>query len=238
MAAWPGLGELQLGRWVVRHGGGHTRRCNAIAVLAPEADPAPLLAEGEAFLLANGVPPLLRVVDYAGVDPGVFDAAGYGPAFDTTVTLACPLDSASFTTEGVEILVGAPGEEWLDAKDRLNGDSAADQAARRPLLERIGLPIAYGGVRGPDGAYASVAYMALDGKVASLNMVVTDPALLGRRLAEQGCGALAAWAKAEGARIACLQTMEENTPARRLYARLGYGEPVYRYAYRAKASSG
>jgi len=241
MAAWPGLGEKRLGGWIVRHGAGHTRRCNSISVLTDEPDAAALLAAGEAYLADHGQPPIVRITDYAGAPVATFDAAGYGEPFDTTITLTTPLDRP-LPDWTAEVSEAAPTREWLEAKDRLNGETAADDAARREILARIVLPIAYGALRGEDGAYASLAYMALDGDIASLNMVVTDPAQLGRRHAEQVCGALMAWAKAAGARIACLQCKEDNAPARRLYARLGFGEPRYRYSYRtkdpARASSG
>jgi GNAT superfamily N-acetyltransferase len=237
MAAWPGLGEIRLGGWVARHGAGHTRRCNSISVLTAEPRGAELLAAGEAYLAEHGAAATVRIADYAGAPRDLFEEAGYGAPFDTTVTLVSPLDRPLPAWQA-EIAEGPPGVAWLDAKDRLNGESEADNAARRAILARITVPVAYGGVRGDDGAYASLAYMALDGDVASLNMVVTDPAQLGRRLAEQVCGALMAWARTRGARTACLQCKEDNLPARRLYARLGFGEPLYRYSYRVKDPAG
>ncbi len=235
MNSWPGLGRLELGRWVARHGAGLTKRINSVSVLGPpDGDGAAQLAAGEAFLAGHGQPPMARVVSFAGDEAkAALDAAGYGAPFDPTVTLWRPLVTAPDMPEGVEIIVGAPSAEWLAAKDRLNEDTHDDPAARRAILACIVPPVAYGAVRGEDGQIAAVAYMALHGEIASLNMVFTDPALRGRRLSERVCQGLLAWAHAAGARQACLQVVEANLPARRLYARMGYSEPLYSYHYRA-----
>jgi ribosomal protein S18 acetylase RimI-like enzyme len=61
--------------------------------------------------------------------------------------------------------------------------------------------------------------------------VVTDPTRQRRGYARRIIGSLAGWAADQGARGACLEVEAANTPARALYAALGF-EELYRYHYR------
>lgn len=241
MAAWPGLRVVEIDGWRQRFGDGHTKRANSVTLLTNGgADPAGRLARCEALYAREGLAPCVRLSDGADAETlKALDAAGYGPAFDATVTLRRDLDGPDAAgpedLDGVDLSLGPPGETWLAAKDRINGDSAADAAARRRILPKIAVPVAYVAVPGPDGEIAAVAYGAVHQDLVSLNMVAADPARRGRRLAERACRALMAWARLhQGARQACLQVVEENTPARRLYSRMGFSEPLYRYHYRQK----
>lgn len=239
MSAWPGLRAVPLGGWLLRFGDGHTKRANCLTLLRAEGgDPAARLAQSEALFADAVMTPCVRFSDFADAPTlQALDDAGYAEPFDTTVTLWRPLEASDDLPVGAEIIAGAPSAEWLDDKDRINADLPADAAARRKILAAIAVPVAYAGVRGPDGRYGAVAYVAVDSGIASLNMVATDPVLRGRRMAELACAGLLAWARDKaGAREACLQVVEANDPARRLYARMGFGDPLYRYQYRLKAA--
>ena len=232
MNAWPGLKTVLDDRWVVRLGEGYTKRANSISMLAAGEDIAERLARCSALFAPEGVAPCARVVDFAAASEAALDAAGFGAPFDKTVTLWRAMDPPPPADPRVELFLGRPTAEWLTAKDRLNAENDAECASRRKILAAIAVPIAYGGVRGPDGQYAALAYVALHAGLASLNMVVTDPAQRGQRLSQAVCETLLAWAHGQGMRAACLQTLEANTPARALYARMGFSGPLYAYHYR------
>lgn len=237
MNAWPGLKCVLDGAWVVRLGEGYTRRANSISMLAAGEDIDERLARCGALFAPEGVTPCARVVDFAsGVEPHL-DRAGFGAAFDRTVTLWRALDDPPPADPRVEISPGPASREWMTAKDRLNGEAPAEAASRRRIQAVIATPVAHGAVRGPDGRYAAVAFVALHAGLASLNMVVTDPALRGQRLSQAVCQALMAWAHGQGARQACLQTLEANAPARALYARMGFSDPLYGYHYRVREAA-
>ena len=237
MAAWPGLDCLTLDGWHLRFGEGHTKRANSATLLRNGGvDPAIRLAKCDQWFAARHLTPCVRLSDFADdATAGALERAGYGPRFDTTVTLWRPLVDAEKPVPTVEITTGSPNLDWLNAKDRISQDSHADTVARRNILAAIKIPTAYGALRGPDGTIASLAYVGVHERIASLNMVATDPLMRGLHMAEIVCATLLAWAKNEaGAVEACLQAVEANVPARRLYARMGFGSPVYRYHYRLK----
>ena len=237
MAAWPGLRIESLDGWRLRFGDGHTKRANSVTLLANGgADPGLRLERCEALFARAGLPPCVRMSDHADAATlTALDSAGYGTDFDATVTLWRSLADDSGGGAAADLTFGSPGESWLAAKDRINGDSAADAAARRKILARIAIPVAFAAVRGPGGDIGAVAYGAVMDGTLSLNMVATDPALRGRRLSETACRALMAWARRNHDAVsACLQVVEANAPARRLYERMGFSAPLYRYHYRLK----
>jgi GNAT superfamily N-acetyltransferase len=232
MAAWPGLKTIMDGPWAVRFGCGYTGRANSINIFHAADDGEARLTRCAALLAAQDVPVLVRLGSFveAEVTP-LLDAAGYAPPHEAVVTLWRPLPAAA-PDPRVEIIAGAPSEEWQDAKDRLSGESHETGQARRRLISAITIPTAFAGLRSEDGTYVAVAYVAIHDNCASLNMVVTDPAQRGQRLSEAVCQSLLAWAAGQGATEACLQAKEDNAPALKLYARMGFSQPLYRYHYR------
>ena len=82
-----------------------------------------------------------------------------------------------------------------------------------------------------DGQVVSIAYgVILDGCLV-LEAVATDPECRGRGHARKMLRSLMARARDEGAREAALQVVAENAPALALYAKLGFTEDLYGYAY-------
>ena len=238
--AWPAPSQILLDGWVLRFAGGHTKRANSVNPVRPGArsDLREKVRACDALFTANGIEPCFRLPPFAeaGVEAAL-DAEGYGPAEDVTRVVYRRLEAPPSAWEA-ELIEGPPTDEWLDAKDRLQGDSAADAVGRRRILAGAVLPGAFAGVRGPDGRLASLAYGAVNDGMLVLNMVITDPAQRGKRLAERTCGALLAWGHARGgATGACLQVVAANDAGAALYERLGFSTELYRYHYRRKAAA-
>lgn len=238
--AWPAPSQLLLDGWVLRFAGGHTKRANSVNPVRPGAnrDLRGKVRACDALFVANGIEPCFRLPPFAeaGVEAAL-DAEGYGPAEDVTRVVYRPLDAPPGAWDA-ELVEGPPTEEWLHAKDRLQGDSPADAAGRRRILAGAVLPGAFAAVRGSDGRLASLAYGAVNDGMLVLNMVVTDPEQRGQRLAERTCGALLAWGQAKaGATGACLQVVAANDAGNALYGRLGFATELYRYHYRRKSAA-
>ncbi len=238
--AWPAPSQLLLDGWVLRFAGGHTKRANSVNPVRAglRRDLRDKVRACDALFLANGIEPCFRLPPFAeaGVEAAL-DAEGYGPTEDETRVIWRPLEASPGAWDA-ELSEGPPTDEWLKAKDRLQGDSPADAAGRRRILAGAVLPGAFAGVRGPGGQLASLAYGAVNDGLLVLNMVVTDPALRGQRLAERTCGALLAWGQERaGAVGACLQVVAANDAGNALYERLGFATELYRYHYRHKAAA-
>lgn len=236
MNAWPGLKVVLDDGWIVRFAEGHTKRANSITMLKAGEDIPGRLRRCEALFAAQNLTPCARITPFAAaaVKPAL-DRAGYGLAFDHTVALWRDLSGPLDAGGDVEIREGAPGAGWLAAKDRLDPLSGPQNSARARILDNIAIPVAFAAAPGEDRRYASLAYIAVHDGIASLNMVLTDPDQRGQGLAERVCKALFAWARDRaGAKQVFLQCLAANPPARRLYARMGFSEPLYAYHYRLR----
>jgi len=75
--------------------------------------------------------------------------------------------------------------------------------------------------------------LSVEGDVAGLFDIVTEPALRGQGIGSEVVGTLLARAWERGARTAFLQVGEQNAPAVSIYRRFGF-DTRYRYHYRAR----
>lgn len=235
--AWPAPSQILLDGWVLRFADGHTKRANSVNPIRAglRRDLRDKVRACDALFEKNGIEPCFRLPPFAeaGVEAAL-DAEGYGPAHDETRVVWRPLTAAPGVWDA-ELIEGPPSDEWLDAKDRLQQDGPTEAAGRRRILQGAVLPGAFAGVRGPDGQFASLAYGAVSDGMLVLNMVVTDQAQRGQRLAERACGALLAWGQARGdVDGACLQVVAANDSGNVLYRRLGFDTELYRYHYRTR----
>jgi GNAT superfamily N-acetyltransferase len=229
LRAWPALETVDEGGWVLRFSGGFTQRSNSATVLTggpPELLAARVEACERAFR-ARGLPPLFRVVSFAGAAEleALLVARGYRRR-DESLVMTLPL--ARRPAGGPEVRALAL-EDWLLAYERASGKDGAGRPLHRALLEAIpGRRLLAALDAG--GTPATVGLAVIEGAWAGLFDVATVPALrrhgLGRRLVE----GMLSWASGAGAAAAYLQVLAANAPAVRLYAGLGF-EEGYRYWY-------
>ncbi|HTQ13362.1 MAG TPA: GNAT family N-acetyltransferase [Rhizomicrobium sp.] len=233
--AWPALKEIFYDGWLIRLADGETRRTNSVNVIGRGRRALDeKIAHAARIYSAHGLPAYFRIRSID--DPELearLSALGFR-AEDETRTLY--MDFAASPPEqpcrAVELTGHPPGEEWLLAHERFSGRPAATTGIRRRLLDLVALPICFAATRGGDGRIAAVAYGALHGELLSVQWVATDPACRRQGLSRAAVSALLLWAADRGARGACLQVVADNTPAVRLYERMGFDRELYRYHYR------
>jgi ribosomal protein S18 acetylase RimI-like enzyme len=231
--ALPAGRMVLLGPWLLRFSEGATRRANSVTPLAPAPDSAVRVRACIERYAAQGLPCLFRLPSHVahGLD-AVLDATGFAPAEGETRTLF-RADLAGAVADGTVRMTAAPDAAWLEAQRRLRGE--ASSAVRARMLGALAIPAAFAAAH-EDGADLSLAYGALHQGVVAINMVITDPAAQRRGLARRVLLHLLAWARAAGARAACLQVQADNAAATALYEGLGFRTELYRYHYRRLAT--
>ena len=231
---WPGLERERLGGWVLRAGGGFTRRANsALAVGDPGLDLDEALANVEAFYDARGLRPAVQVpFSLDGPEdpaPGLdAELAGRGWLHDAaTVVMTARLTAAGAPPSDVEI-GPAPDDAWL-ALYRYHG--AALPPVARDVLMAAQLQ-GFASVR-RGGRTVAVGRVAVSSGWAGVTAMQTDDDHVRRGLGSLVLDALSAWGRERGARFAYLQVVADNAPAIALYSRAGFASH-HRYHYRRR----
>jgi GNAT superfamily N-acetyltransferase len=156
-------------------------------------------------------------------------ARGYTSEGESCVLYGAIDRVAAVADPAVELSPHA-GTEWLAAMAALQGHRDAHRQTYRRIVRAIGVPTAFAGLR-IDGRLAALAYGAVSDGLLCYESVVTDPRRRRQGLAQRVIASLAAWARDEGARGACLQVEAGNAPALALYDRFGLTTELYRYHY-------
>jgi len=234
LRAWPALRTDAYDGWVLRFGGGYTRRANSVNPLDRGLIPlADKIVACERAFQAEGLPIVFRIPSIS-ADTDV-DAAlavrGYAKSGKTSVRLA---GLAAFTgdLDGRVELAPRGSDDWRTALARFNRLSAAQCAGHRAITDVIEAPTMFAAARAGD-AIVSVGFAVLQDRFVCLNSIATDPAQRRRGWSRATTGTLLAWARREGATYAYLSVEKANTPAIALYNALGFGAELYRYHYRA-----
>lgn len=232
--AWPAASEQVVDGWLLRRSGGRIRRTNSVNPLpGGRAEPMAVLAAAEAFYAGHGQQPLFRVPEIAGEMEAILDSHGYGRE-GRTIHLFADIDGLEGQADPQVAVRPAPGEDWFQARFRMSG---YDEVERRVFREMTGL---IAGDRAfvsleQAGSVVAIAFGVIRDGLLVLEAVETDGNFRQQGLGRRTVGSLVGWARRAGAEAACLQVVADNTPARALYASLGFRRELYGYHYRRKA---
>ncbi|MCL4860725.1 MAG: GNAT family N-acetyltransferase [Caldilineaceae bacterium] len=240
--AWPAAEVSYLGGWRLRFTDGVTRRANSVWPNQPlaGADLDETLAEVEAFYAARREPPRYQLSPASA--PADLDARlaarGYRSVARTAVqAVALPTIFQQtkplrlLPTFEVELSEGYD-EAWFVAYAAVEHADDAGLPIRRAILQRIAAQTAYASLR-IDGSMAAVGLGVLEGAWLGVFCMATAPAFRRRGAAAAILRTLAIWAQLYDAHHAYLQVMDDNAPARALYAGAGF-QTLYHYHYREK----
>jgi GNAT superfamily N-acetyltransferase len=235
--AWPAATTVWLEGWRLSLDAGVTRRANSVLPnVAPPIDADALIDEAEQRYRARRLCPCFKLT--AASEPTDLDRRlerrGYRAEGHSLVLVAeTRAVVAPHAPEVAIILDDRPTEAWLDACWPA-AQYAAERSARQAIVERLRLPRAFALAR-RDGALAGAALAVADRNWVGLTAVHTLPEQRRRGVARCLLAALADWARDQCVAHLYLQVERDNSPARRLYAGLGFSE-AYNYHYRRAAA--
>lgn len=225
---WRAAEVERLGDWLLRASGGFTRRANsALAVGSAGVGTVAALEKVRSWYGARHLPPRIQL-PVRRDDPLAAVAAAQGWQVEVrTHVMAAELAhvlraaDAGGPRSGPDLTVhvdAAPDDAWL-ARYR-SAAGPLPPAARTLLAAHPDAAVI--SLRERDAAPVAIARACVDGRWAGLYAVEVDAQRRRRGLARVVTAAALRWAGARGARHTYLQVAVDNTPAVRLYQRLGY----------------
>lgn len=234
--AWPALQEVHYDGWLLRLADGKTRRTNSVNVLRDGTRPLDeKIAFCEDFYRRHDLPAHFRILSTQ--EPTLDrELARRGYVFaDETVTLFMDFDEhqPEAAAQAVELQETAPTREWVDARLAISGNPSQSRRKLEKILQQLSLPAVFAAVRGPSGRIDAIAKGAIHDSTVCVNLVATRESERRKGLSDACVSSILCWARTRGANGACLQVVAANTPAIRLYDKLGFKHELYRYHYRS-----
>jgi ribosomal protein S18 acetylase RimI-like enzyme len=235
LGAWPApAGTLVWDGWILRFGGGYTRRANSVQVLYDGTlDVEEKIRFCENEYRARKQRAIFKMTDAAcpkGLD-AVLEKAGYRTEARTSVQTRSLEEVSTAASPRVREYFGAE-QQWLDAYARLNDVPEKHHPTLDKIIGAIASPMCCAMLT--ENAEPVACGMAvIQEHWVGLFDIVTAREYRRRGLSSELIGHLLSWAKRNNARTAYLQVMLDNAPALGSYRKLGFSE-VYQYWYRVK----
>lgn len=231
--AWPSALEIVANGWLLRRSGGRIRRSNSANPLrGTRGAPGKVIDAAEAFYAGHGQTPLFRIPDIAAELEPELDRRGYGRE-GGTIHFHADIDAlAGGGYDDVTVSPG-PSEPWFEARFRTGGYDGAERRIFREMTRLIAGDKAFVSCARDDEVVAFAFGVICNGLLV-VEAVETDARFRQQGFGRRTVGGLIGWARRAGAKAGCLQVVVDNTPARALYASLGFSRELYRYHYRRK----
>ena len=221
--------QLLYDGWLLRLWPGPAKRARSINAVYPSTLPlADKVAYCERLYRDHQLRPVFRITPFS--EPPTLDAElahlGY-PRFDQTAVEVASIAPENLQPAPTEVL---PLPAWVEAVGVLRGSPPEYCAGHLQRLQASQLPNRSLVIR-HEGRIVATGLTIVEGAWAGLFDIVTDKRQRRQGYAQKLVHGLLQAAWDLGARQAYLQVTVNNTPARALYARLGFCER-YQYWYR------
>lgn len=230
---WPALSTVHYDGWMLRVAGGYSKRANSVVALYESTLDLDLkIKHCEDFYIAHQLRPVFKVTPFA--QPENLDITleklSYERIDETSV------QTMSLDQIGVPSMQGVAIEErinpgWIESFCRLSGVENKHKSTINRMLSSLMQRACYTRIY-LEGTVIACGYGVLEEEYIGLYDVVVDSSQRGKGYGEQLIFNLLRWGMERGARFAYLAVVVDNTPAQRLYGKLGFREK-YRYWYRA-----
>jgi N-acetylglutamate synthase len=232
--AWPALQTIQYDGWLLRFANGVTRRSNSVNMLYPSTlGPEEKIDHCERFYLSHNIAPCFKVTSIS--DPADIDQrlARRGYALDSVISFqVMDISNIHHEPPGDMLIETELNPRWIDDFIRMNGFNPNRRPSYIGIMEQVRTPKCLLSLTRGNRTIGVGLGVAEDTFVGLFDIVVEQSYRqtgLGYRVVENLLG----WGREQGALTAYLQVLTDNTPAMRLYEKMGFREQ-YRYWYRTK----
>ena len=232
--AWPALQTVQYDGWILRFANGVTKRSNSVNLLYPSTlDPEEKIDFCEKLYLSHHIAPCFKITSIA--DPPDIDQRLAARNYFLHSTISFQLiDISNWPREPLsDIRIETVlNPRWIDDFIRMNEFDRKRRATYIAIMEQLRTPKCLISLsRGHQTI--GVGLGVTEGSCIGLFDIVVDKEYrhtgLGYLIVEN----LLRWGRKKGALTAYLQVLIDNTPAIRLYEKMGFRE-IYQYWYRMK----
>jgi N-acetylglutamate synthase len=230
--AWPALQQQLYDGWVLRFAEGYTKRANSINPLySSNLDLVEKINYCERTFTAMGLPPIFRLSEpFAPTRLDTELAQRDYQKIDPTLVMGQDLSFIPSTSASKNVIREQSLPHWLELFTQFSGYDPKKQPIHEKMLGMIVLPCLTVSLQTSDNV-VSLGLGVLQGNLFGLFDIITHPDHRKKGYGRELVRLMLLWAKEQGARYAYLQVMKQNSPARHLYAQLGF-EDLYRYWYR------
>ena len=234
--AWPALQQLLFDGWILRFAQGYTKRANSVNPLYGCSMVAEdKIAACERWYTARGLPTIFRLTPFS--RPSHLDQIladrGYRK-IDPTYVLGLDLTGCDLSAMPTAELVDENVDGWIDIFCRLQRSPVQQHQAHKQILQAIPARRFLASLSA-SGQAVACGLGVLENGYFGLFDLITYPEQRRKGHGTRLVSGLLGWAQDNGAAHAYLQVMEENEPARRLYAPFGF-QRAYQYWYRVDAT--
>jgi GNAT superfamily N-acetyltransferase len=234
MNAWPSLQTMLYDGWMLRFADGYTKRANSVNPIYPSTtEIQEKIGICEKIFQDKNLPIVFKMTPdvYPRELEAVLVTQGYRKDSKTSVQVLDLMNKSEFNSPEI-ILTSIASEEWHHAFTDMNEVKPERAAVHRKIMDAI-IPVKCYASYVLENRIAACGLGVLQHNHLGLFDIVTDKTLRRKGFSEQLMHGILYWAKQHGAQKAYLQVMLNNTPALRLYEKLGFKE-AYQYWYRLK----
>jgi N-acetylglutamate synthase len=232
MNAWPALQLVLFDGWIIRFAQGYTKRANSVNPLfESHLDVVGKIATCERLFAAKDLPTVFRLTPFA--SPPQLDEVlaqrGYG-VIDQTLVMHLDIQQARIQGTPRVALREEALYDWLSIFCRLSEEPLAQHHTHAAMLDLIPATRLLVSLVDADTVVAC-GMGVLEQDYFGLFSLVTALQQRNRGHGTRLVVGMLQWAREHGATQAYLQVVQRNTPARRVYTKVGFQE-AYRYWYR------
>ncbi len=232
--AWPALQTVHYDGWIIRFADGVTKRSNSVNLLYDsKLDINTKIDYCESLYRSRQLPVCYKITEIAKPDniDKILDIQGYRSEFEISVQILSVQNFKTNIDKGACIIENTD-DMWLDNYIRMNEIDPNDRPVLRKIIDQIIFSKCLLTLK-INELVVGCGLGVVEDKYMGLFDIVIDKQYRNQGLGKIMINNILRWGKSKGAEIAYLQVLTQNTPAIKMYQKVGFREK-YKYWYRIK----